>query len=153
MKTHLPACSDSLLFSFFLDYNVSNQNLPFCFLTKSDVPQTDVHQMSLICLIILDVFLKFSLGFPNKVAFERCFVQQNVTKYGASAPVAKRRRSLHANLLEKWTPIHVFSEEFDHKFRTAILKNKSRWFFLTAQNLKLFGFKRRFSVILWSFSS
>ena len=108
------------------------------------------NQMSLklepvIFLIILDVFLKFYLGFPNKVAFERCFVQQNVTKYGASAPVVKRRRSLHTNLLKKWTPIHVFSEEFDHKFRTAILKNKSRWFFLTAQNLKLFGWKLNFS--------
>ena len=47
-----------------------------------------------MCLIISDVFLKFSPAFQNtKTAF-------HVIKYSSSAPVVKSRKELHANLLE-----------------------------------------------------
>ena len=118
MKTHLPACSESLLFSFFLNYNVSNKNLPFCFFTKSDVPQTGTCDFS-----------DYSGCFPK--VFPRLPEQSSFREVFCSTKCHEIRRFC--------TSGHVFSEEFDHKFRTAILKNKSRWFFLTAQNLKLFG--------------
>ena len=59
-----------------------------------------------ICVIILDVLVKFSLVFQNtEAAFGRCSTktvvqQHDVMKYSFSTPVVKSRKVLHPNLLK-----------------------------------------------------
>ena len=77
------------------------------FLQKIWLPILVSYKLELrICLILVDVALKFSPAFQNKeAAFKRCFtkevVQQNeVIKYNSPGQVVKGRKALHANLLK-----------------------------------------------------
>ena len=56
--------------------------------------------------------------------------QSDVMKYNPSLPVVRSKEVLHANLLKMWAPSQVFFNEFDHTFRTVILKETSQWLFL-----------------------
>ena len=88
-----------------------------------------------IFLIISDVSVKFPPSFPNtEAAFNRCstkiVAQQNyVMKYSSSAPLVKSK-VLRTNYWKNCAPSQVFSKEFDRRFRTAKLKNSSRWLLL-----------------------
>ena len=68
--------SEHMLFNFFLECNVPNKNLPFCFFVSSKIQTscTSFLQTELgICLILPDVSRKYSPAFQNiEVAFERC---------------------------------------------------------------------------------
>ena len=61
------------------------------------------------------------------------FVQhRDVMKYSSSAPMVKKQESVTCKFTTSCTSPHRFFKEFEPKFRTAILKNTSRWLLLKA---------------------
>ena len=75
-----------------------------------------------------EISLKFSPAFQNtEAASKRCstkvVVQQNdMMKYSSSGPVVKSRKSVTCKFPKNCTPSQIFFNEFDHKFKAAILK-------------------------------
>ena len=91
----------SLFILFSLTAVCRNKNLPFCFFVSSKNKTSCTYKLAFgICLIIPDVFLKFSPALKNtKAAFERCFtkvvVQQNdAIKYSSSVNVNVSAKSI-----------------------------------------------------------
>ena len=127
---------------FFLDCKVSNKNLPFVSLLFQKIRCSVLLSFKLkleTCPIMPKVSLIFSPAFQDTEAFmgwsTRIGVQQNVMKHSFSALVVKSRKTLHVNLLK--TKLHnKYFSDFNHKFRTVLLINTSRWLFPITINFR-----------------